>query len=173
MQRCPRCEREIPVGAGACPHCGGAGRPAACAVHGERIAVGHCLLCGRSLCNECRHGDRRTGRCAEHAGVPVIQGWAQIYTTNSDFEAQLLRENLRAEGIESQIFSQRDSVFAVEMGNLSLVRLLVPAGEYDRAREVIRSHMDDDGEVAFACPACGEPQEPDAPACAACGTALG
>lgn len=168
---CTRCGTEF-RGSDACPACGTLAEPASCDLHPDREAVGRCVLCGRAVCDECRAGDRRAVRCAEHRTVPVIEGWAQVYTTGSELEARLVSENLRAEGIDSQIFSQRDNMFNVELGDLSLVRLLVPAWHYDAARSVIRQHMDSEGEVAFACPACGEAYEPGAQECGGCGATL-
>jgi hypothetical protein len=107
--------------------------------------------------------------CEDHRGTMVIQGWAQIYSTASEFDAQLLRDNLLAEGIDAQIFSQRDNMFSVDVGDLSIVRLLVPAWQHEQAARVIREHMDTDGEVAFACPTCGEAYDPGAQTCTSCG----
>lgn len=110
--------------------------------------------------------------CESHSSVVVIQGWAQIYSTTREFEAQLLRENLTAEGLDARTFSQKDNMLSVDLGELSIVRLLVPAWEYDRALEVIRTHMDTAGEVTFACPSCGEAYEPGAESCTECGESL-
>ncbi len=63
-------------------------------------------------------------------------------------------------------------MLSVDLGELSIVRLLVPAFEYERAIGIIRQHMDAEGEVAFACPSCGEAYEPGAVRCAACGAEL-
>jgi hypothetical protein len=105
--------------------------------------------------------------------MTVIEGWAQVYSTTREFEAHLLRDNLRAEGIPSQIFSQRDSILSFDLGELSIVRLMVPVPDYARAVQALRSRMDREGEVVFACPACGEAYEPGQAECTACGGVLG
>jgi hypothetical protein len=110
--------------------------------------------------------------CEQHGGITVIEGWAQVYSTASEFEASLVRQNLEAEGIDARIFSQRDRIFSVDLGELSIVRLLVPVFAYESALELIRDHMDPGGEVAFACAACGEAYELDASECTACGAPL-
>ncbi|MEX2584437.1 MAG: DUF2007 domain-containing protein [Gemmatimonadota bacterium] len=102
----------------------------------------------------------------------MIQGWAQVYSTASEFEAQLLRDNLMAEEVDARIFSQKDNMLSVELGELSIVRILVPAWEYEQASGIIRQHMDAEGEVTFACPACGEAYEPGTRSCASCGADL-
>lgn len=155
-----------------CPACGRLRTATACHQHPDTSAENRCALCGQAVCDHCRKGDRQVAVCEEHASVPIIQGWAQVYSTTTEMEAQLLRDNLRAEGIDAQVYSQRDRIFSVDIGELSIVRILAPVWEYEAARDLIRSHMDAEGEVAFACPACGEAYDSDARECTACGAAL-
>lgn len=169
--RCARCGETFEA-SDACPVCGLASSAFPCDLHPDMEAEGRCVLCGAAVCKKCRHGDQHTYLCVEHADAVVIQGWAQVYTTTSEVEAGLLRENLIAEGIDAQIYSQKDNMLSVDLGELSIVRLLVPAWEYNQAQQVIRDHMDRDGEVSFACPECGEAYEPGAEACAACGAVI-
>jgi hypothetical protein len=197
MTRCSECRTDHPDGVEVCPSCGRSPEPVRCSrcgeryfdsdscplcgtvqagftcdVHEESSAEGRCLICGTLLCRVCRKGSTRVHLCAEHSEVELIQGWAQIYTTASGFEAQLLRENLLAEGVDAQIFSQKDQMFSVDFGELSIVRLLVPAWEYEQAQKVIRERMNSDGEVAFACARCGEAFEPGLAQCESCGAVL-
>jgi hypothetical protein len=104
--------------------------------------------------------------------VPVIEGWAQIYTTSDTVEADLIKENLQSEGLDAAVLSQKDRSFGFDLGDLSPVRILVPAYEYLDAMQVLATHMDFRGEVVFACPACGEAFEPGDAACRSCGAAL-
>lgn len=168
---CDSCEAEF-RGGDACPVCGELRIEAPCEMHGERRAVGRCVVCGRAVCDECSSGEGHACLCEAHRTVSVIGGWAQVYTTTTEFEAQLVRENLRAEGLDAQVFSQRDRAFSVDLGELSIVRVLVPVWEHQAALQVIRDHMGTDGEVAFACPACAEAYEPGARECVACGAPL-
>lgn len=184
-ERCPACSAQVEAALHACPRCGEETPDAAvclacgklhveepCARHPDRTAQGRCVICGVALCGACRMGDRYAFVCGEHRDVRIIEGWAQVYSTANEFEAALLRDNLRAEGLEAQLFSQKDSIFSVDLGELSIVRLLVPVARYQRALQVVRDHMDDEGEVAFACPGCGEAYDPGERACARCGTSL-
>jgi hypothetical protein len=118
-------------------------------------------------------GSRTVALCRDHQSLPVVEGFVQVYTTTREFEAQLLRDNLRAEGISAQVFSQRDSILSFDLGELSIIRLMVPVPEYRRAAELLRSHMDEAGEVVFACPGCGEAYDPGQTECTACGGGLG
>lgn len=168
---CARCGEDY-AGSDSCPACGALRETVSCATHPDRAAKDRCVVCGRPLCQACRAVEGRAALCAEHAQVRVMDGWAQVYSATSDVEAQLLRDNLRAEGIEAQVFSQRDRAFSVDLGELSIVRLLVPVWEYDRALQIIREHMDTAGEVVFACPSCGEAFDPGATECGSCGAPL-
>jgi hypothetical protein len=169
--RCARCETEY-EGAGACPACGLLREAEACAEHPEDTARGRCVICGRTVCERCEACGTDPYLCAEHAGISIIEGWAQLYTSSDEFEMQLLRDNLQAEGMDAQVFSQKSHTYPVDMGDLALVRLMVPVWEYERALEVIRGHMDTEGEVVFACPACGEAYEAGATVCGNCGAPL-
>ena len=169
--QCSNCGEKF-TDSDACPACGTMHQAAACETHADRSAVGRCVICGRPVCEECAAKEQPVKLCQDHASVNIIEGWAQVYSEASEFEAQLLRENLRAEGIDAQIYSQRDRAFSVELGELSIVRLLVPVWEYGRALQLIREHMDTEGEVVFACPSCGEAYDSGAQECTACGAAL-
>lgn len=171
--KCENCSEEILADEPACPACGRLRVPATCERHPERQAEYQCALCGRTVCDECDHPGGRTHLCESHREVPVIEGWAQVYTTSDDIGAQLIVDNLQAEGMEARVLSQKDHYsFTVDLGDLSPVRVLVPAYEYEAAEALIREHMDANGEVAFACPTCGEAYEPGSEACPACGAAL-
>lgn len=172
-RRCERCGETIAADAEACPACGHFHVPASCDRHADRTAEGRCALCGRALCKECDRGHRPYHLCEEHAGVAVIEGWAEVVSVPDEVEARLIEENIRAEGIEARILDQKDhSAFPVEFGDLARVRVLVPTYAYGEAERVLAAHRDAAGEVTFGCPNCGEPYEEGEQVCAACGEAL-
>lgn len=168
---CPRCGYEF-SGADACPACGLAVATFRCSVHSDRDAIGRCVLCRRAVCDDCADDEKALTLCDDHRETPIIEGWAQVYSTTSELEAQLLRDNLRAEELDAQVYSQKDMMFTLQLGELSIVRILVPVWEYEQALQVIRSHMDSAGEVSFACSVCGETYESGARRCGSCGAAL-
>ncbi|MDB4950678.1 MAG: Double zinc ribbon [Gemmatimonadetes bacterium] len=165
---CAVCGAEHPS-ADSCPACGTLTVEMPCAAHPDRKAHSRCVFCGTPVCEAEAERGRSPAKCAEHRGIATIEDWAQVFSTATEMEAQLLAENLRAEGIDSQIYAQADRIFPVDLGELSIVRLLVPVWEHGQALAVIRSYMDARGEVAFACAECGEVNEPEAEACASCG----
>lgn len=172
-RRCERCGETIAADSDACPACGHLATEAPCDRHPDRMAEGACALCGRALCDECDRGRRPYHLCGEHAGVPVIEGWAQVVAIPDEVEARLIEENLRAEGIEARLLDQKDhSAFPVEFGDLARVRVLVPTFAYGHAERVLAAHRDAAGEVSFGCPHCGEPSEEGEKVCGACGEAL-
>ena len=170
---CPRCEQEIHAEGPACPACGHIHVGTLnCDRHPEREAEGVCVVCGLAVCDECDSESELHHACPEHADVQVIQGWAQIYSTSDTVEANLIRENLQSEGVDAAVLSQKDRSFNVDLGDLSPVRILVPAYDYIAAVRVHGRHMDSRGEIVFACPACGEVYDTGDTTCRACGAIL-
>jgi predicted amidophosphoribosyltransferase len=166
---CERCGTEYAEG-DACPACGSLRAAVPCDDDASRAAHSRCVLCGRAIDDPLEANE--PARCAEHRAVPVIEGFAQVYTNNNAFAAQLLVENLRAEGLDATLYSQADRSFPMDIGELSISRVLVPAFQYQQALELVREYMDTEGEVVFACPSCGEVFEPGQETCSSCGAAL-
>lgn len=171
---CPHCGQTVDAAEPSCPACGHLHTDQQnCDKHPDRTARGVCVICGTPLCEDC---DRASGgrhfACEVHQAVPVIEGWAQVYTTSDRMEADLIRDNLQESGIDSEVLDQKDTMFNVDLGDLSPVRVLVPAFAWREALPVLRAHMDQRGEVAFACVACGEPFDAGETTCGACGSPL-
>lgn len=102
----------------------------------------------------------------------MIEGWTEVYAPGDELEAQLMSDMLRAEGIDAQVYSQQDHIYAVRVGELGRVRLLVPDGERERATELVRAFLSDQTTEAPTCPVCGASYEPGDAACPACGASL-
>jgi DNA-directed RNA polymerase subunit RPC12/RpoP len=171
--RCARCDQEIDAEGPACPACGHIHTGSLnCKRHPDRKAVGVCVICGDALCDECDSSGEMHHACPDHSEIPVIEGWAQIYSTSDDVEAELIKENLQSEGVDAAVLSQKDRSFSVELGELSPVRVLVPAYDYLEATKLLGEHMDLAGEVVFACASCGEAFEPGDTVCQSCGSPL-
>ena len=147
---CDHCGERISSDADACPACGDLREARQCAQHEDREARGQCVVCGSAVCEGCNKGGDTHYLCESHRSVPVVEGWAQIYTTSDDLEAQLIRENLEAEGVDARVFSQKDHFsIPVDLGDLSPVRVLVPAYAYQEAERVLAEHRNAAGDVAF------------------------
>jgi RNA polymerase subunit RPABC4/transcription elongation factor Spt4 len=174
VRTCDHCGETIAEDAETCPACGHLRTGGRCDRHPDREAPGRCALCGIALCaEECEKGGRPYHRCAEHAEVRIIEGWAEVLAIPDEVEARLIEDNLKAEGIEARILSQKDhSAFPVEFGDLARVRVLVPTYAYEEAERILAAHRDSVGEVTFGCPNCGEPYDEGESVCGKCGEAL-
>lgn len=68
--------------------------------------------------------------------------WMIIYTSNREYELQMLKDNLTSAGIDTIIFSQRDRNFPTP-GDMSVISLLVKKEQAEEAanfiNEVLRS----------------------------------
>jgi RNA polymerase subunit RPABC4/transcription elongation factor Spt4 len=153
---CDHCDELIASDSEACPACGSLRESRPCAQHSDKQAEGICVICGTALCDDCNRAGDSYFICETHKEIPVVGGWAQVYTTSDDLEADLIRENLEAEGIDSRVLSQKDHFsLPVDLGDLSPVRVLVPAYDYEAAGDVLAEHRNAQGEVAF-----GDGEEP-------------
>lgn len=173
LHTCAHCGQEFSAREAACPACGHLVLPERCARHPDRTAAGRCVVCGTPVCSECDSTSARHYLCPDHRDVAVIEGWAEVYSAGNELEAQLIRDNLHAEGIDAEVLSQKDHfTITVDLGDLNQVRVLVPAFQYENALDIIDEHTDDTGRLTFACPSCGEAYEPGDTVCASCGAAL-
>ncbi len=149
-EACPHCGEQIASEAEACPACGEIRTPHQCSRHADRSARGVCVVCGAALCDACNAGGDAHYLCEPHRQVPVVGGWAQVYTTDDDLEAGLIRDHLEAAGVDARVISQKDHFsLPVDLGELSRVRVLVPAYDFLDATTLIEEHMDESGEVRF------------------------
>jgi hypothetical protein len=131
-----------------------------------------CVLCGRTVCGD-EPGGTRPALCPMHASVPLVGGWAQVYSTGDSIEAGLIVQNLQAEGVDAQVYDQKDdNAFPVDLGELAVVRVLVPVWQFEDAFELVNAYSNGAGEVTFACPSCGEVYEPGQTQCGNCGASL-
>jgi hypothetical protein len=147
---CDHCGERIAGDAEACPACGSLRQERQCAKHNQRSAEGQCVVCGTPVCAQCNTGGDNHYQCETHRSIQVVEGWAQIYSTSDDLEAQLIRENLEAEGVDARVLSQKDHFsLPVDLGDLSPVRVLVPAYAYQEAERLLAEHRDARGDVAF------------------------
>lgn len=114
-------------------------RPARCEIHPETLTSTGCAVCGRAVCPACDRGDRYVSLCEAHREVKVVQGWAEAIRMHDDAEAELAAGSLRAAGLDANVLSQKDHAHMLSMAGMAVVRVLVPAGQYEDARDVLRA----------------------------------
>jgi hypothetical protein len=114
------------------------GEEVECENHPEMEAIGICVICGKPVCGDC--AVRRQGRvlCENDEHTKIAQGWAVVYTTSTDYEAQMVRANLENAGIPCLIFSQRDHVYFLTVGDMAVVNVMVPNQRLNEARDFLR-----------------------------------
>ncbi len=71
--------------------------------------------------------------------MPVVQGWAEVCQTGADEEAQILVSALHAADLDAQVFSQKDHAHMLSVGGMAVVRVLVPAAQYEAATKLLET----------------------------------
>ncbi len=64
----------------------------------------------------------------------TIEGWVPVFAATTDYEADIVRDRLGAEGIPAAVHSQRDHVFNLTTGDMARVRVMVPPEHAEAAR---------------------------------------
>jgi hypothetical protein len=138
---CDACEEPVDPELSFCPHCGirrkqsvGSEEKIACATHPAREATGRCVLCGKLVCNHC--AVRRQGRlfCENDEHVKMMFDWVAARTTNTPYEAQMIKANLESAGIPAMVLSQHDRTYYTTIGDLAVSEVMVPKDRLEDAK---------------------------------------
>ncbi|SHK94664.1 putative signal transducing protein [Rhodothermus profundi] len=70
--------------------------------------------------------------------------WIVVFQSSTDYEADMVRDRLDAAGIPAIVFTQRDHVFNLNVGNLAQVSVRVPASYAEAARQLLAETVDDE-----------------------------
>ncbi len=124
-----------------------------CENHPDRDAVGGCVICGKPLCEDCAREQNGRVFCESDEHLNVHQGFVVVYTTSTDYEAEMIKANLDGAGIHALIFNQHDHVYFTTMGMLALVNVMVPRAQLEEAREIIEALLKDEGLAEGELPA--------------------
>ena len=142
---CEFCSEQLEAEMKFCPHCGmlqgifaEEGEEIECENHPGMEAVGMCVVCGKAVCGDC--AVKRQGRifCENDEHVKISQNWAVVYMTSTEYEAQMVRANLEQGGIPCIVFSQRDHVYFLTLGDLAVVNVMVPKRRLFEAKDYLR-----------------------------------
>ncbi len=90
----------------------------------------------------------------------TLSGWVTVFTTGTDYEADLVRDRLDDAGLSAVVLTRRDHAFNLNVGELANVWVLVPPDQVEEARAILASKPISLKELEAAALAA----DPDAPA---------
>ena len=110
-----------------------------CDQHPSQRAVGQCLFCGRNVCGDCSVDADGKTVCGNADHARFIRDYRPVCAAASVFEADMIRRNLELGGIAGQ--TATGTVFSRQhpLPVQSAIKVLVPLGDVDRARDLLRS----------------------------------
>lgn len=80
----------------------------------------------------------------------TIEGWVVVFSTGTDYEAKLVRDRLDDSGLDAVVLTHRDHAFNLNVGKLSLVRVLVAPHQAADAIAILGAPQITDEELAAA-----------------------
>lgn len=66
--------------------------------------------------------------------------WEVVFKTNTDYEAELVRDRLDDAGLPAVVDTRRDHAFSLTVGDLSQVMVRVPKSYVEEARRILDAH---------------------------------
>lgn len=152
---CPLCNERVGGEAAYCPHCGKLiGPPESalpCASHPDLTALGVCVVCGKAVCETCATELEGKMFCDDDSHLSIHQDYAIVCRCATEYEAAMIQSNLAGAGIAAQIFSQRNPMYVVNVGELALVNVMAPKSQVHEAEAIVadlRAHPADEGSEA-------------------------
>ena len=98
------------------------------------------------ICPECKKEYPAGVEICPECNVPLVEflpendvyegDWVVAYTTDAEYEAEMLKANIESAGINVRILGQKDQSFPV-VGDLSVIKILVPRKDANDAVEII------------------------------------
>ena len=80
----------------------------------------------------------------------MYEGWLAVFTTSTDYEADLVRDRLAEADIPAVVLTQRDHAFNLNVGDMAPVHVMVPPEHEAAAREVVDAAPLTDAELEEA-----------------------
>lgn len=93
----------------------------------------------------------------------TFEGWEAVYSSGTDYEADLVRDRLDDSGVPAVVLTQRDHAFNLTHGELAHVHVMVPKTELEAARHILNSEPLTDDELAEVAMRADPSSPPDAP----------
>lgn len=89
------------------------------------------------------------------------EDWVSVFSSGTDYEADLVRDRLDDSGIPAVVLTQRDHAFNLNVGDLAEVYVMVPPDREEEAIALIESELLSDEELDQAALE-ADPNAPDA-----------
>lgn len=81
------------------------------------------------FCPNCRYEYLEGIKICPDCNLPLVpelidEDWVVVYTSDQEYDVQMMKDSLESAGIDANILSQKDSSFPVT-GDLAIIKLLV------------------------------------------------
>ena len=80
----------------------------------------------------------------------TYQDWIAVFTTSTDYEADLVRDRLDDAGVAAVVLTQRDHAFNLNVGDMAAVLVMVQPENVEAARAVLDEESFTDRELTEA-----------------------
>jgi hypothetical protein len=78
------------------------------------------------------------------------EAWEVVFKTNTDYEAEIVRDRLDDAGLPAIVDTKRDHAFFLTVGDLAQVMVRVPKTYADEARRILASRRISDADLELA-----------------------
>lgn len=82
------------------------------------------------------------------ASKRTFEGWESVFSSGTDYEADLVRDRLDDSGIPAVVLTQRDHAFNLTLGDLAKVHVFVPSEQIGAARRILNAEPLTDEELS-------------------------
>ena len=76
--------------------------------------------------------------------------WKKVFSSNLDYEANLVCDRLRDAGIPAVVLNKRDHAYNLIIGDMADIRVMVPAERFNAALELLQAAPLSDEELEQA-----------------------
>jgi hypothetical protein len=142
---CFNCEEILVAKTEFCPFCGMLqvdiledDEEIMCEKHNSVEAIGICVICSKPICSDCAVERNNRLFCDNDEHIKVAEDWAVVFTTNTEYEAEMIKANLEGGGMPCMIFSQRDHAYFITIGDMAVVNVMVPKNRLDEAQDYLK-----------------------------------
>ena len=150
---CSHCDNPVEKSDEFCPECGSLFvRGRHCSNHPQIEAEGACVICRHPYCSRCGKFSMQKFLCNNHGGYEMYEGFARIFGTLDDTQAQFADSCLKKAGMHPLLFSKRQPKGGPRFFNNKLwapgggyighavteIKVLVPCSEVLEAEKTLR-----------------------------------